>query len=266
MPAPTTPKKLGSLKPKNEIKSDKLNPKQLDDEHCDDEHCNEHCDDHVNIDGDDNENVDDEVDVDEPQNDENNDADAPTGTLLLGRVKWFNDRRGYGYITCISPGSFAEQDIFVHHTNIRPQEKSYRTLNVNEYVQFRLGDADLCYDDDQNLVETDHQHQATDVTGVFGGPLLCDGPFRANNRRGQGFRGGSNRSRPGGPGGPDRTRDEGDYEEDMSRQRPRFNNSNNPNNSNNSNNSYGNRPRRRNDDDENWQSVRNNNRPVRRND
>ena len=248
-----TKKKLGSLKPKNHgVKSEKLNT--TDEEHFDEPE-------HVDVDVEELEDEqfdDDNDDVEEEEHDEHhddveddNEDDAQTGPKLLGRVKWFNDRRGYGYITCISPGDFFEQDIFVHHTNIRPQEKSYRTLHVNEYVQFRLGEADLCYDEENNLVETEYEHQATVVTGVNGGPLLCDGPFRPNNRRGQGFRGGSNRNRSGPP-----QRHNDDYDDDDRRpqRQQRSNNSNNDNN----------RPRRRYDDDENWQSVGNRSRPQRR--
>ena len=37
----------------------------------------------------------------------------------LGRVKWFNSRLGYGFITVTTNGS--ENDIFVHQSNILPQ-------------------------------------------------------------------------------------------------------------------------------------------------
>lgn len=242
-----TKKKLGSLKPKNHgVKAEKAEPKE-DMEHYDEPE-NVDVDDVVDIDGEldheDVEDVDDEHDND--HHDDDNEDDVATGPVLLGRVKWFNDRRGYGYITCISPGEYFEQDIFVHHTNIRPQEKSYRTLHVNEYVQFRLGDADLCYDDEHNLVPTEYEHQATVVRGVNGGPLLCDGPFRPNNRRGQGFRGGSNRNRSG-----PSSRYDDDNDDEQSRYEPRQNQRQRTNNSNN------NRVRRRNDDDENWQSAGN---------
>ena len=241
-----TKKKLGSLKPKS-VKSEKLSTKD-EEEHFDEPEQVKDVDELE-----DEEFEDDNVDVEDEENHDDDEDDAESGHKLLGRVKWFNDRRGYGYITCISRGDNFDQDIFVHHTNIRPQEKSYRTLHVNEYVQFRLGEADLCYDEENNLVDTEYEHQATVVTGVNGGPLLCDGPFRPNNRRGQGFRGGSNRTRSGLP-----QRHNDDYDEDDRRPPPRSNNSNNNFNGNN------NRPRRRYDDDENWQSVGNRSRPQRR--
>jgi CspA family cold shock protein len=195
-----TKKKLGSLKPKSHgAKPDKLDTLQDEDTNNLDEHEQTN----VDVEGVNNEN---DVNVEEHDEDNHNEdvetndsEDVGTGVTLLGRVKWFNDRRGYGYITCIQPGEYTDQDIFVHHTNIRPQEKSYRTLHINEYVQFRLGDADLSYDDEHNLLPTEYDHQATSVTGVMNGPLLCDGPSRPNNRRGRDFRGGSNRDHSGPP-------------------------------------------------------------------
>lgn len=158
--------------------------------------------------------IDEEIvdEIDEVENDNNEEfdevpeetEDEPSGIVLEGRVKWFNDRRGYGYITCISSGKFSGSDIFVHHTNVRPQESKYRSLYTNEYVQFYLGQADVAYDEHDHPIDTDYKHQATHVTGIRGGPLLCDGSYRPNNsnsnsnnspqqRNDRNFRGGSNR-------------------------------------------------------------------------
>jgi cold shock CspA family protein len=191
---PDTKKKLVSLKPKNHGgKSEK----------SDDENLQESVDVETPVNELDNvEQVDDlDEDFDEPDDE---DEEKPSGVVLEGRVKWFNDRRGYGYITCITEGEFHNNDIFVHHTNVRPLESKYRSLYTNEYVQFYLGQADVAYDDNDNPVVTDYKHQATHVTGIAGGPLLCDGSYRpntSNQRRtpnsGGGrntFSGGSNRN------------------------------------------------------------------------
>ncbi len=50
-------------------------------------------------------------------------------TRLLGRVKWFHDRKGFGFLT--APDS---QDVFVHHTAIRGN--GFHTLNEGEMVEY----------------------------------------------------------------------------------------------------------------------------------
>jgi len=49
--------------------------------------------------------------------------------MAKGKVKWFNDRKGYGFITTES-GS----DIFVHHSAI--QGDGFKTLEENQEVEF----------------------------------------------------------------------------------------------------------------------------------
>ncbi|WP_018014394.1 cold-shock protein [Teredinibacter turnerae] len=50
----------------------------------------------------------------------------------LGTVKWFNNARGYGFIT---RGEESE-DIFVHYRNIRGE--GYRSLTEGQKVEFEL--------------------------------------------------------------------------------------------------------------------------------
>ena len=50
----------------------------------------------------------------------------PTGT-----VKWFNDKKGFGFIS-VEGG----EDIFVHHTAI--QSDGFRTLEEGDSVQFEI--------------------------------------------------------------------------------------------------------------------------------
>jgi CspA family cold shock protein len=52
--------------------------------------------------------------------------------MALGTVKWFNDAKGYGFITPDGGG----KDIFVHHTSIEMQ--GFRTLAEGERVEFEL--------------------------------------------------------------------------------------------------------------------------------
>nr|WP_010130552.1 cold shock domain-containing protein [Microbulbifer agarilyticus] len=62
---------------------------------------------------------------------------------VTGTVKWFNNARGYGFITC-SEGS---EDIFVHYRSIRGD--GYKTLNEGQAVEFEMqqGDKGLLAED-----------------------------------------------------------------------------------------------------------------------
>ena len=100
---------------------------------------------------------------------ETNSASANTAVIgsHLGRVKWFNSKLGYGFITVTENDS--ESDIFIHQSNVRPNVSKYRTLREGEYVSL-------------NISQSAETRQAIDVTGVNGGPLNCD--LERNQRRG----------------------------------------------------------------------------------
>ncbi|OGR83981.1 MAG: cold-shock protein [Elusimicrobia bacterium RIFCSPLOWO2_01_FULL_54_10] len=49
---------------------------------------------------------------------------------MKGKVKWFNDQKGYGFITP-EDGS---PDVFVHHSGIQVQ--GFKTLAENQMVEF----------------------------------------------------------------------------------------------------------------------------------
>jgi CspA family cold shock protein len=48
-----------------------------------------------------------------------------------GHVKWFNDKKGYGFITMENG-----EDIFVHYTAISGE--GYRTLKQGDEVEFEV--------------------------------------------------------------------------------------------------------------------------------
>lgn len=52
---------------------------------------------------------------------------------MEGRVKWFNDKKGYGFIETDEQG-----DVFVHYSNI--QSEGFRTLKELERVSFEVED------------------------------------------------------------------------------------------------------------------------------
>ena len=55
---------------------------------------------------------------------------------MKGKVKWFNDQKGYGFI---SPED-GSADLFVHHTAIQMQ--GFKTLAENQAVEFDVARSD----------------------------------------------------------------------------------------------------------------------------
>ena len=53
-----------------------------------------------------------------------------------GVVKWFNDSKGYGFIT----RNDGEKDLFVHYSAITGD--GYKSLNEGEQVEFEVVDGD----------------------------------------------------------------------------------------------------------------------------
>ena len=51
-----------------------------------------------------------------------------------GKVKWFNDKKGFGFIEPLNGG----EDVFVHHSSITMD--GFRTLAEGEAVEFELID------------------------------------------------------------------------------------------------------------------------------
>ena len=82
---------------------------------------------------------------------------------LLGRVKWFNNKAGYGFIT-VTDGPKSGSDIFVHHSAINVENQQYKYLVQGEYVEF-----DLVRTESQT-----HEWQASKVAGIRGGKLMCE--------------------------------------------------------------------------------------------
>lgn len=52
--------------------------------------------------------------------------------MATGKVKWFNDQKGFGFIQRDDGG----KDVFVHHTAINMN--GFRTLQEGQVVQFEI--------------------------------------------------------------------------------------------------------------------------------
>lgn len=85
-----------------------------------------------------------------------------------GRVKFYNRKNGFGYILDLD----TNDEFFVHATGISPNSDSQsRVLHDGEYVRFQTRP------DDRNEGKNDI---CWDVTGLRGGPLLCDSNSRVS--------------------------------------------------------------------------------------
>jgi CspA family cold shock protein len=58
---------------------------------------------------------------------------ATENNMQTGVVKWFDDGKGYGFITPENGG----KDLFAHHSEIR-NNGGFRSLQENQRVQFEV--------------------------------------------------------------------------------------------------------------------------------
>ena len=85
---------------------------------------------------------------------------------LTGRVKWFNNKTGFGFISVVGGNDQYKDasEIFVHHSAVAVSQEQYRYLVEGEYVEFSVVTSDGGV----------HKFQAGDVRGVKGGKLFCE--------------------------------------------------------------------------------------------
>lgn len=80
---------------------------------------------------------------------------------VVGNVKWYDTKKGFGFVTLVTPElENTGNDIFVHFSNLNVVD-GYRRLFPGEYIEFELGQA------------TDGRSVCLNVSGLFGGTLLC---------------------------------------------------------------------------------------------
>lgn len=88
---------------------------------------------------------------------------ATAADRFTGRVKWFNNKAGYGFIT-VTDGARSGSDIFVHHSCLGVSSEQYKYLVQGEYVEFDI----------VSVQGGAHETQASNVSGIKGGKLMCE--------------------------------------------------------------------------------------------
>jgi CspA family cold shock protein len=56
--------------------------------------------------------------------------------MARGKVKWFNDQKGYGFIEATETGGEGPRDVFVHYSGI--QNEGFKTLAEGDEVEFEM--------------------------------------------------------------------------------------------------------------------------------
>jgi len=88
-----------------------------------------------------------------------------------GRVKWFNAKAGYGFVTLL--GGAGEQsngvdprEVFVHHSGLKVSKSQFRYLVEGEYVELEV----------KEMVGEGgpQRYQGSEVRGIGGGMLMCE--------------------------------------------------------------------------------------------
>lgn len=97
---------------------------------------------------------------------------------FVGKVKWFNNKSGYGFITFINSKDKANKDIFAHHSSLNVKDEIYKYLVQGEYVEFEV----------QKMTTGEHEYQAINIKGIGQGDLMCETRNKnADNARGTDF-------------------------------------------------------------------------------
>ena len=82
---------------------------------------------------------------------------------ITGKVKWFNNKAGFGFVTAVE-GELKSTDVFVHFSSINVPDNQYKYLVQGEYVDFELSKPE----------KSEHEYHAVNISGVKGGSLMCE--------------------------------------------------------------------------------------------
>ena len=92
-----------------------------------------------------------------------NDAAIAGNLRFCGQIKFFDRDRGFGFVTRLAD----KIDYFVHFNDIKPSQKCWNVLFEGEYVEF-------------GIRAGPNGFQASDITGINRGSLLCEHNFQPN--------------------------------------------------------------------------------------
>lgn len=98
------------------------------------------------------------------------------GERVTGRVKWFNNKRGFGFITALT-GDEVGVDVFAHHSAITTSNEQFLYLVQGEYVDFDMSPAtsqEAAEASDDNGDSSSPRWEASNITGFGGGKLMCE--------------------------------------------------------------------------------------------
>lgn len=79
--------------------------------------------------------------------------------IQWGRVRWYDYHKKFGFI---EPLDGLSEDVFVHFNDLMTRKGRPGQLYTGEYVEYRILDSEK------------DRPRATGVTGIGGGPLLCE--------------------------------------------------------------------------------------------
>ena len=77
--------------------------------------------------------------------------------MVVGQVKWFNAKAGFGFVTVGS------EDVFVHHSEIKVGKEQFRYLVEGEYVELTV-----------TKKAGEEKRQGSEITGIGGGRVMCE--------------------------------------------------------------------------------------------
>lgn len=95
----------------------------------------------------------------------------------IGRVKFFNTTKGFGFITGpLGSEGTPQQDYYFHFSDLAPSSSNYPVkVHAGEYVEYSIKETG---NDDP-----EKQYAASKITGPYEGPLMMDVPRRRQRRR-----------------------------------------------------------------------------------
>lgn len=77
--------------------------------------------------------------------------------MVVGQVKWFNAKAGFGFVTVGS------EDVFVHHSEIKVGKEQFRYLVEGEYVELTV-----------TKKTGEEKRQGSEIRGIGGGRVMCE--------------------------------------------------------------------------------------------